>query len=123
MSISKVDSVLDVSIIQLSDTFVIRFCDILALFLSVLKEHWIRAKYERKEFATQSIDMGGYGKGFMEGYLLKKGKKNGNFQKRKFILTQENGKFILKYFNKPVIFESFNFENLPLTLFLSSIVR
>ena len=69
---------------------------------SVLKEQWIRAKYERKEFVNPSDSEAGYCKGFMEGHLWKRAKKEDKFQRRKFLLTQEEGTFVLKYFNKSV---------------------
>lgn len=69
---------------------------------SVLKEQWIRAKYERKEFVNPSDSETDYSKGFMEGQLWKRAKKEDKFQRRKFLLTQEEGTFVLKYFNRSV---------------------
>lgn len=69
---------------------------------SVLKEQWIRAKYERKEFVNASNSEAVYSKGFMEGYLWKRAKKDAKFQRRKFLLTQEEGTFVLMYYNKTV---------------------
>ncbi|ESN99342.1 hypothetical protein HELRODRAFT_155972 [Helobdella robusta] len=62
----------------------------------VVKEQWIRAKYERKEFfGDKKLS---YAAGYKEGYLWKKGKDDKHFQKRRFILdTTEN---TLKYFRK-----------------------
>lgn len=68
------------------------------LIKRVLKEQWIRAKYERKEFMN-SIDTI-YNKGYMEGLLFKKGKENNKFNKRRFILSQVD--CTLKYFVKDV---------------------
>lgn len=65
----------------------------------VLKEEWIRAKYERKEFMKQPEGLSFFKKGFLEGYLWKRGKLDSQYNRRKFILTQDNGVFILKYFN------------------------
>ena len=74
----------------------------LCFLSSVLKEQWIRAKYERKEFVNPSDSEAGYCRGFIEGYLWKRAKKDNKFQRRKFLLTQESGTFVLKYFNKSV---------------------
>lgn len=71
-------------------------------FYSVLKEQWIRAKYERKEFVNASDSEAVYSKGFMEGHLWKRAKKDAKFQTRKFLLTQEQGTFVLMYYNKTV---------------------
>uniref|UniRef100_A0A8C7T7C6 ArfGAP with dual PH domains 2 n=1 Tax=Oncorhynchus mykiss TaxID=8022 RepID=A0A8C7T7C6_ONCMY len=54
---------------------------------AVLREQWIRAKYERMEFT-----------GFYEGMLWKKGKEKGQFQRRKFVLSEKE--FTLVYYNK-----------------------
>ena len=66
--------------------------------LRVLKEQWIRAKYERKEFMN-STDTS-YNKGYMEGMLYKTGKEGNKFAPRRFILSQVDG--TLKYFVKDV---------------------
>lgn len=63
-------------------------------------EQWIWAKYERQEF-KKPLDTA-YSKGRMEGYLWKRGKKDGKFQRRRFILDATTGK--LKYFVKEVSF-------------------
>lgn len=64
--------------------------------LSILREQWIRAKYERKEFLEPKPLP--YTCNIKEGYLWKKGKDDKAFQKRRFVLdTTEN---TLKYFNK-----------------------
>ncbi|XP_067086976.1 arf-GAP with dual PH domain-containing protein 2 [Osmerus mordax] len=66
---------------------------------AVLREQWIRAKYERMEFAgVTKYPPLGYTTGFYEGMLLKKGKVNGQYLKRKFILSQ--AEFTLTYHNK-----------------------
>ena len=64
----------------------------------ILKEQWIRAKYERKEFMNSTDTT--YNKGYMEGILWKKGKENNKFNKRRFILSQVDCS--LKYFVKDV---------------------
>lgn len=64
----------------------------------MVKEQWIRAKYERKEF-MHSTDTS-YNKGYMEGILFKKGKEKNKYAARRFILSQVDG--TLKYFVKDV---------------------
>uniref|UniRef100_A0A3Q0SPE1 ArfGAP with dual PH domains 1 n=1 Tax=Amphilophus citrinellus TaxID=61819 RepID=A0A3Q0SPE1_AMPCI len=59
----------------------------------VLREQWIRAKYERKEFCepgnlTYEED----------GMLMKRGRDNGQFLSRRFVLSEMEG--TLKYFTK-----------------------
>ncbi|XP_036409085.1 arf-GAP with dual PH domain-containing protein 2 [Megalops cyprinoides] len=61
---------------------------------AVLREQWIRAKYERQEF-TGEIQQP-YASGVFEGMLWKKGKDNGQFLKRRFILSDRD--FTLRYF-------------------------
>ncbi|XP_008328027.1 arf-GAP with dual PH domain-containing protein 1-like [Cynoglossus semilaevis] len=63
----------------------------------LLREQWIRAKYERKEFL--SVDrQEAYSAGYREGFLWKRGRDNGQYLSRKFILCEREG--VLKYFNK-----------------------
>lgn len=63
---------------------------------NVIKEQWIRAKYERKEFLGSNAPA--YLSGYKEGMLFKKGKDDKAFLKRRFVLdTTEN---TLKYFKK-----------------------
>ncbi|CAL1267968.1 unnamed protein product [Larinioides sclopetarius] len=62
----------------------------------VLKEQFVRAKYEREEFIH--VDKQVYTTGFMEGYLWKRGKEDGRFQQRKFVLSESDG--TLKYYVK-----------------------
>ncbi|XP_076121187.1 arf-GAP with dual PH domain-containing protein 2 [Alosa pseudoharengus] len=65
----------------------------------ILREQWIRAKYERLEFTGEnSLHQKVYTSSVREGVLWKKGKDNGHFQKRKFVLSLED--FTLKYFTK-----------------------
>ncbi|XP_022608232.1 arf-GAP with dual PH domain-containing protein 2-like isoform X2 [Seriola dumerili] len=65
----------------------------------VLREQWIRAKYERREFTAETkYPPLSYTTGFYEGMLWKKGKENTQFLKRKFVLSERE--FTLTYFNK-----------------------
>uniref|UniRef100_A0A8C0ESI5 Arf-GAP with dual PH domain-containing protein 1 n=1 Tax=Bubo bubo TaxID=30461 RepID=A0A8C0ESI5_BUBBB len=59
----------------------------------VLREQWIRAKYERKEFTDGLLLLG-----VKEGILWKRGRDNGQFLPRKFLLSEREG--CLKYFTK-----------------------
>ncbi|XP_062041590.1 arf-GAP with dual PH domain-containing protein 1 isoform X1 [Lepus europaeus] len=63
----------------------------------VLREQWIRAKYERQEFLLPEKQEP-YSAGYREGFLWKRGRDNGQFLSRKFVLTEREG--ALKYFNK-----------------------
>ncbi|XP_075384315.1 arf-GAP with dual PH domain-containing protein 1 [Tenrec ecaudatus] len=63
----------------------------------LLREQWIRAKYERKEFLHLEKQEP-YSAGYREGLLWKRGRDNGQFFSRKFVLTEREG--ALKYFNK-----------------------
>ncbi|XP_056263200.1 arf-GAP with dual PH domain-containing protein 1 isoform X2 [Pseudoliparis swirei] len=66
---------------------------------AVLKEQWIRAKYERLEFTGETkYPPISYTTGFYEGELWKKGKENTQFLKRKFVLSERD--FTLTYYNK-----------------------
>ncbi|XP_074839980.1 arf-GAP with dual PH domain-containing protein 1-like isoform X1 [Carettochelys insculpta] len=64
----------------------------------VLREQWIRAKYERKEFTEPERQLL-YSNGLKEGLLWKRGRDNGQFLPRKFLLSERDG--CLKYFAKP----------------------
>ncbi|CAN9505917.1 unnamed protein product [Ophioblennius macclurei] len=65
----------------------------------VLKEQWIRAKYQRHEFSGETkYPPLSYTTGFYEGVLWKKGKEVMQFQQRKFVLSERE--FTLMYFNK-----------------------
>ncbi|XP_074512756.1 arf-GAP with dual PH domain-containing protein 1-like isoform X1 [Sebastes fasciatus] len=64
---------------------------------TLLREQWIRAKYERKEFLFVERQEP-YSAGYREGFLWKRGRDNGQYLSRKFILTEREG--VLKYFNK-----------------------
>lgn len=63
---------------------------------SVLIEQWIRAKYERLEFCSQTKPV--YMSGYMEGYLMKRGKEDRKYQPRKFVLSEADD--TLKYYVK-----------------------
>ncbi|XP_053201575.1 arf-GAP with dual PH domain-containing protein 1-like [Panonychus citri] len=63
---------------------------------NVLREQWIRAKYERKEFMHQVDTV--YSRGYMEGFLMKKGKKDKKVERRKFVLSEVDQ--TLKYYVK-----------------------
>uniref|UniRef100_A0A8C2WKX9 ArfGAP with dual PH domains 2 n=1 Tax=Cyclopterus lumpus TaxID=8103 RepID=A0A8C2WKX9_CYCLU len=66
---------------------------------AVLREQWIRAKYERMEFTGETkYPPISYTTGFYEGVLWKKGKENTQFLKRKFVLSERD--FTLTYYNK-----------------------
>lgn len=66
---------------------------------AVLREQWIRAKYERMEFTGETkYPPLSYTTGFYEGILWKKGKENAQFLKRKFVLSERE--FTLTYYNK-----------------------
>ncbi|XP_029629838.1 arf-GAP with dual PH domain-containing protein 1 isoform X1 [Salmo trutta] len=63
----------------------------------LLREQWIRARYERKEFVCVERQEP-YSAGYREGFLWKRGRDNGQFLSRKCILSERDG--ALKYFNK-----------------------
>ncbi|XP_054861311.1 arf-GAP with dual PH domain-containing protein 1 isoform X3 [Amphiprion ocellaris] len=63
----------------------------------LLRDQWIRAKYERKEFMYVERQEP-YSAGYREGFLWKRGRDNGQYLSRKFILSEREG--VLKYFNK-----------------------
>ncbi|XP_006891126.1 PREDICTED: arf-GAP with dual PH domain-containing protein 2-like [Elephantulus edwardii] len=64
----------------------------------VLKEQWIRAKYERQEFMADGKVMSPPASGYREGFLWKRGRDNAQFLRRKFVLLAKEG--LLKYFTK-----------------------
>ncbi|CAB1416948.1 unnamed protein product [Pleuronectes platessa] len=65
----------------------------------VLKDQWIRAKYERREFTGENTYFQqGYCSDLFEATLMKKGKDNKQFLKRIFLLSKKD--FTLKYFIK-----------------------
>ncbi|KAI1884088.1 hypothetical protein AGOR_G00222780 [Albula goreensis] len=64
---------------------------------AVLREQWIRAKYERQEFNKEGMHLQQvYSSGLYEGILWKKGKDNSHYLKRRFILSERD--FTLRYF-------------------------
>ncbi|XP_046887601.1 arf-GAP with dual PH domain-containing protein 1 [Hypomesus transpacificus] len=63
----------------------------------LLREQWIRARYERNEFEFIEKQEP-YSAGYREGFLWKRGRDNGQFLSRKFILSEREG--ALKYYNK-----------------------
>uniref|UniRef100_A0A8C5DWT7 Arf-GAP with dual PH domain-containing protein 1-like n=1 Tax=Gouania willdenowi TaxID=441366 RepID=A0A8C5DWT7_GOUWI len=66
---------------------------------SFLREQWIRAKYERREFTGEMrYPPLPYSTGLYEGKLLKKGKNKPQFLSRKFVLSEKE--FTLLYYNK-----------------------
>ncbi|KAL1778752.1 arf-GAP with dual PH domain-containing protein 2 [Sigmodon hispidus] len=62
----------------------------------VLKEQWIRAKYERQEFMAGENAVSPPGD--REAFLWKRGRDNGQFLKRRFVLLWREG--LLKYYTK-----------------------
>ncbi|XP_044044955.1 arf-GAP with dual PH domain-containing protein 1-like isoform X3 [Siniperca chuatsi] len=65
----------------------------------VLKDQWIRAKYERREFTGENnYFQQAYSKDLFESTLWKKGKDNKQFLKRIFLLSRKD--FTLRYFIK-----------------------
>ncbi|XP_026159913.1 arf-GAP with dual PH domain-containing protein 1 [Mastacembelus armatus] len=63
----------------------------------VLREQWIRAKYERKEFSEPGKNFT-YEEGTRDGMLQKRGRGNAQFLSRRFVLSEREG--TLKYFTK-----------------------
>ncbi|XP_034400180.1 arf-GAP with dual PH domain-containing protein 2-like isoform X4 [Cyclopterus lumpus] len=64
----------------------------------VLKDQWIRAKYERREFTGENYPQQAYCSDLFESTLWKKGKDNKQFLKRSFLLSRKD--FTLRYFIK-----------------------
>nr|XP_057939429.1 arf-GAP with dual PH domain-containing protein 2-like isoform X2 [Doryrhamphus excisus] len=64
----------------------------------VLKDQWIHAKYERREFTGEQILHPSYDADTSEVILWKKGKDNKHFFKRVFLLSRND--FTLRYFTK-----------------------
>lgn len=64
---------------------------------SILKDQWIRSKYERREFTGESNHhQQAYSSGLYKGTLWKMGKDNKQFLKRRFLLSQKD--LTLRYF-------------------------
>lgn len=55
--------------------------------IRVLVEQWIKAKYEREEFCHPERQ-NHYVSGFMEGFLMKRGKEDSRYHPRKFVLSE-----------------------------------
>ncbi|KAM4595574.1 arf-GAP with dual PH domain-containing protein 2-like isoform 3-T3 [Fundulus diaphanus] len=65
----------------------------------VLKEQWIRAKYERREFTGEKNEfLQNYTLDLFESTLWKKGRDNKQYLRRIFLLSQKD--FTLRYFTK-----------------------
>uniref|UniRef100_A0A3B4BJ49 ArfGAP with dual PH domains 2 n=1 Tax=Periophthalmus magnuspinnatus TaxID=409849 RepID=A0A3B4BJ49_9GOBI len=65
----------------------------------VLREQWIRAKYERLEFTGETkYPPPSYTTGFYKGLLWKKEKEGSQFNQRKFVLSEKE--FTLTYYSK-----------------------
>ncbi|KAG7281660.1 hypothetical protein CRUP_019172, partial [Coryphaenoides rupestris] len=63
----------------------------------VLRDQWIRAKYERREFTGENMHLRrGYNSDVLEAILWKKGKNKKAFLKRSFLLSRTE--FTLRYF-------------------------
>ena len=71
----------------------------------MIREQWIRAKYERQEFVNGSKHP--YLSGRREGYLWKRGKAAKTFQRRRFILDATEN--TLRYYVKEDVSISFSF--------------
>jgi len=69
----------------------------------VIREQWIRAKYERQEFVNGSKHP--YLSGRREGYLWKRGKAAKQFQRRRFILDATEN--TLRYYIKEDVSTNF----------------
>lgn len=68
-------------------------------------EQWIRAKYQREEFCHPERQ--GYVSGYMEGFLMKRGKEDSRYHPRKFVLSEADD--TLKYHVKEVCVYDCNF--------------
>ncbi|XP_028306990.1 arf-GAP with dual PH domain-containing protein 2-like isoform X1 [Gouania willdenowi] len=64
----------------------------------VLREQWIRAKYERREFTGENSMQRSYSSDQYESVLWKKGKNNKQYQRTIFLLSKTN--FTLSYYIK-----------------------
>lgn len=74
----------------------------------VLKSEFIRAKYSRLEFKTPNVPTG-YNCPVKEGIMLKKGRDDKKFQKRKFILSRDSN--TLSYYAKENVSEAHKYVN------------
>ncbi|XP_077526921.1 arf-GAP with dual PH domain-containing protein 1-like [Haemaphysalis longicornis] len=66
--------------------------------VSVVKEQWVRAKYEREEFVHPDRQI--YQEGRIEGWLNKQGKEDGRFHPRRFVLSDGTLKYYVKESHK-----------------------
>ncbi|XP_027547301.1 arf-GAP with dual PH domain-containing protein 2 isoform X3 [Neopelma chrysocephalum] len=64
----------------------------------VLREQWIRAKYEREEFVATRVCQDPCSAENREGFLWKLGQGRRQFHKRKFLLSAREG--VMKYYGK-----------------------
>ncbi|XP_068769895.1 arf-GAP with dual PH domain-containing protein 2 isoform X2 [Struthio camelus] len=64
----------------------------------VLREQWIRAKYEREEFVATQVCQDPCSAGSREGFLWKRGRECRQFQMRRFLLSAGEG--VMKYYTK-----------------------
>lgn len=65
-----------------------RFLELLFLCKRVLREQWIRAKYQREEFIQAEKQR--YTRGTMEGFLHKKDKLSDTCRQRRFVLSERD---------------------------------
>ncbi|XP_041341799.1 arf-GAP with dual PH domain-containing protein 2 isoform X2 [Pyrgilauda ruficollis] len=72
----------------------------------VLRQQWIRAKYERGQFLDTGVCHDPCSAGSREGCLWKLGKGRRQFQKRQFLLSAREG--VMKYYSKEEIVDWFN---------------
>ena len=63
-------------------------------FGRILREQWIRAKYQREEFIH--VEKQRYTRGSMEGFLFKRSKVDDTCKQRRFVLSERDN--TLKYF-------------------------
>ncbi|XP_031454615.1 arf-GAP with dual PH domain-containing protein 2 isoform X3 [Phasianus colchicus] len=64
----------------------------------VLREQWIRAKYEREEFVATRVCQDPCSAGSREGFLWKRGRESKQFKQRRFLLSAREG--VMKYYTK-----------------------
>lgn len=62
-------------------------------------EQWIRAKYERLEFSVNERPL--YTNGYMEGFLMKRGKEDVRYHPRKFVLADDTLRYYVKEHREP----------------------
>lgn len=95
-------------------------CYVMGDFLgSIVLEQWIRAKYERKEFlSTLKADYTG---GDLECFLMKRGKKDGRYHLRKFLVEYNAG--LIKYFVKQVKLVVKSLIDLVINLLITRLIR